>query len=214
MHSIPDPALTQGRTTGRRGLLRGLRGRLGRRRGRDERGELVIETVSALALIPLILIAYVAANTATDHTEVETRFYTEAGQVAQSVLEESRARPWQCLGFNPAQDANLSSVDTAIGQVGHTVPTDCTPDSRLSPVADIAFKGTTFHVLTDVTWDTTATPTQGGSYGTKQTTVTVSWGDPKSGATFTRTLSEERRSTPAEAPVPGVATPDQNAPSL
>lgn len=211
MREQPTPTLGRGGLVGR--WLRSLSARC-RARERDERGELVAETVFAMALIPMILLAYVAANLSTNRVEIETRFYAEAGQVAQGVFEEARARPWPCLGFNPAVDAGTSTVDSEMGQIGHTVPTTCAADQHLSPVSDIVFKGTTFHVLTDIVWVSTATPGKGDAYGVKQTNVTITWGDPKSDATLTRTMSEQRRSTPAEAPVPGVADPDTDAPSL
>lgn len=172
----------------------------------------MIEVIACLALIPLLLLAFVSSQVTTDRVQSMTQTSTINQQIVNAIYQEAEVRPWPCLGFNPAVETNTDAASTR-------VLTTCAADPRLSPSGTVTRDGQTIAVATKIEWaspglDSTSNPS---SYGTKRVTVTLTYRAHKSKTEPVSVYSTSRDFAPeATKSVPtgngSLPVPDPNIP--
>jgi Tfp pilus assembly protein PilV len=182
-------------------------------RSRDERGELMIETIAALVLIPALLLIFVSTQTATDRVQSMTQVSTIDQQIINDIYEEANVRPWRCLGFNPLVE---TTTDAATSRVVST----CSPDPKFAPFNTATVNGQTIKVKTTVHWATPGldSTSPAGSFGIKVVGVTLTYQAHKSKTAPATVYTSTRNFTPDPThavPAAGGASlpsPDPNIP--
>lgn len=171
--------------------------RLAALRAGKERGDALVDTLIAMAVIGTTVCAFGGNYLAANEVQRSTLAIDVVSQQAAGILERAQGQPWALLGFNTT---TIGYRAADVLNRATVVVASAPSATALEPVTDdIVTRGVVMDQRVDITWDGYTSATPPGSYGTKVITVTITYTVPGTGTTLTKTFSAKRTSSVAEA---------------